>query len=209
MQLRKTEALRMLDHDDRRFRHVDADFDHGRCDQERCISAGEALHRFVLVGGFHLAVHETRTSAEKLLQMREAGFCGREIDFLGFLDQRTDPVGAGAAVDRAPHGFDHLVKAVERDRDRLDRLAACGLLAQLRHFHVAEVGQNQRARDRGRSHDENVGCNALVRERETLVNAEAVLFVHNCEREIAEDNIVLKDRVRPDEQLHAARRKIA
>ena len=72
MQLREAEALGMLDHHDGRFRHVDADLDHGGGDQQIEPAAGEVRHRAVLLGAFMLAVHQPDAVAEAAAQHRVA-----------------------------------------------------------------------------------------------------------------------------------------
>ncbi len=67
MQLRQAEAFRVLDHHDRRLRHVDADFDHRRCDQYLNIAALERLHDGVLLGALHAAVNKTDGRAKIFL----------------------------------------------------------------------------------------------------------------------------------------------
>ena len=86
----------------------------------------------------------------------------------------------------------------------VDRLAAGRLFAQLRDVHVAEIGQHQRARDRRRGQHQHVDGLALAGEREALVHAEAVLLVDDGEREIAERDLVLEQRVGADEEIDLA-----
>ena len=92
VQLRKAEALGMLDHHDGRLRHVDADLDHGGGDQELRFARRETRHRGVLLGALHLAVDEVDGLAEALLQHGEALLGGGQIAHLGLVDQRADPV---------------------------------------------------------------------------------------------------------------------
>ncbi len=94
-----------------------------------------------------------------------------------------------------------LVEAVERHRAGVDGQAAGGLFAQLRDVHVAETGQHQGARDRGRGHHENVHRIAFLGEREPLVDAEAVLLVDDGQREVAEADLVLEQRMGADQEV--------
>ena len=68
MQLREAEPLGVFDDHDRRLRHVDADLDHRRRDQHLRLAALEALHRRILVGPRHAAVHEPDRIAEDRAQ---------------------------------------------------------------------------------------------------------------------------------------------
>ena len=76
-----------------------------------------------------------------------------------------------------------LFKPVLRDGARRDGLAAGGLLGELRYVEVAVDREQQRARDRRRGHDENIGIAGagLLLKRKPLGNAEAVLLVHDGE----------------------------
>ena len=194
----------MLDHHDGRGRHVDADLDHGGGDQELALAASKPRHRGILVGALHLAVHEIDLGAEMLFEIGEAFLGGGEIAGFGFGDQRTDPIDPLAFVERAADRLDHFVEAVERDGAGVDRLAAGRLLAQLGNFHVAEIGEHQRARDRRRGQHQHVHGLALAGERKPLVHAEAMLLVDDGKREIAERDLVLEQRVGADQQIDLA-----
>ena len=152
-------------------------------------------------------MHQIDLGAEMLLELGEALLGGGEIARFGFLDQRTDPIDPLAFVERAADRLDHLVEPVERNGAGVDRLAAGRLLAQLRDFHVAEIGQHQRARDRRRGQHQHVDGLALAGEREPLVHAEAMLLVDDGEREIAERHLVLEQRVGADQQIDLAERQ--
>jgi hypothetical protein len=133
-------------------------------------------------------------SAKRLLR-------GGEIAHLGFGDERTDPVDPLAALEGASDGSDHVVDAAERHRAGIDRLAAGRFLAKLRDVHVAEVGEHQRTRDGRRGEHQHIDRLALAREREALVHAEAMLLVDDGEREIAERDFLLEQRVGADQQV--------
>ena len=75
------------------------------------LAGGETLHGAILVGAFHLAVHEVDSLAELLLKCLEPVGRGREIDILGLLDQRADPIGAPAFGESTADGGDNLVEA--------------------------------------------------------------------------------------------------
>ena len=204
MELREAEALGVLDHHHARLGHVDADLDHRGGDQDARCAGGKARHGAVLVGAAHAAVHEIDAVAEPLLQRLEALLGGGEVDDLGFLDQRADPVDAPALVERAPDRVDHFGQPLERQGAGIDLLPAGRLLAQLGNVHVAEIGQHQRARDRRRRQHQQVDRLALARERQPLMHAEAVLLVDDGQREIAERHLVLEQRVSADDEVDVA-----
>ena len=142
--------------------------------------------------------------AEALLQRLESVLGGRQIDGLGFLDQRADPIDAPAFLQGAADAGHHLVDAAERDRPRIDRLAAGRLFAQLGNVHVAEIREHQRARDRRGGHHQHVDGLALAGERQPLVHAEAMLLVDHREREVAEFDLLLEQRMGADQEVDVA-----
>ena len=129
---------------------------------------------------------------------------GGEIDAFGFLDQRADPIDAAAGVERARYRVDHFAQTVEGHGTRIDLLPARRLFAQLGNVHVAEIGQHQSARDRRRREHEEIDRLALVRQSKPLVDAEAVLFVDDRQREIAERDVLLEQRMRADDEIDIA-----
>jgi hypothetical protein len=84
-------------------------------------------------------------------------------------------------------------------------LPAGRLFSQLRNVHVAEIGENQGARDRGGGQHQEIDRFALARQCQPLMHAETVLFVDDGEREIVERHVVLEQRVRADGQIDIAR----
>jgi hypothetical protein len=170
----------VLDHHHARLRHVYADLDDGGGDQELRRARGKAFHGAVLVGALHAPVHQIGGGAEPLLQRGETVLGRRQIDVLGLLDQGAYPIDAPALGERAAHRLDHLFEPIERDGAGIDRPASRRLLAQLGNIHVAEIGEHQGARDRGRGHHQHVDCLALARQRQALVHAEAMLLVDHA-----------------------------
>ena len=124
---------------------------------------------------------------------------GGEVGGLRFLDHRADPVDLGLLRERPADRRDDLVEAFERHRPRVDRPPARRLLGQPRDVEIAIGGHHQGARDRRGAHQQGVGVAALCRERQALLDAKAVLLVDDDEREIAEFDIGLQQRVGPDD----------
>ena len=129
---------------------------------------------------------------------------GGEVDGLALLDQRTDPIDARAVASARPSRVDHLVEPIERQRAGVDRLAARRLLVETGDIHVAVGGQHQRARNRRRGHDQQVGARRPCDSASALMHAEAVLLVDDGEAEIAELDLVLKQRVGADDEIDLA-----
>ena len=171
------------------------------------LAGGEARHGGVLLGAFHAAMHQIDFFAETLAQFLEALLRRREIDLFGFLDQRADPIGALAFGDGAADRVLDLLDARHRDRAGVDRLAAGRLFAQFGHIHVAEISEHQRARDRRGGEHQHVDGFALLRQRQPLMHAEAMLLVDDGEREIVERDLFLEQRVGADQQIDIAERE--
>jgi hypothetical protein len=136
--------------------------------------------------------------------MRVAILGGGHIDILGLPHERTDPEGFSAGFDGSSDAGDDLVEAVERHGAGVDRLPAGRLFREPRNIHVAEIGEDQRARDRRGGHDENVGRRSLGRQRQPLMHAETVLLVHHDKPEPAEFDAGLEERVRADDDAGLA-----
>src|SRR3546814_4829681 len=93
---------------------------------------------------------------------------------------------------------------VERDRAGVDRPAPQRLLGQPGDVEIAIGRHQQRARDRRRRHHQGVDSLALAAEAHTLVHAEAMLLVDHRQREVAELDTFLEQRVGPDEDAGTA-----
>ncbi len=163
--------------------------------------AKRAMAAAVLVGARHLPMDHVDPRPEPLLQGRETVLGGRDVERLGFRHQRADPIDLRALIERAADALHHLVEPVERHGARVDRLPARRLLPQDRDIHVAEIGEHQRPRDRGRRHHQQVDRLALGGERQPLVDAEAMLLVHHGEGEVPEDDLLLEERVGADHDV--------
>ena len=207
MKLGEAKAFGMLDHDDGGIGDVDADFnDCGRHQNLAGTVLGrEGLHGGILVGGLHLPVQQADLIAEEFLEVDIAVFRCGEIDGFGLFDQRADPIDFrtvhGGASD-AGHGF---VQPFEADEPRVDRRAAGRLFVKPRDVHIAVSRKRERARDGGGGHHEDVGARAFVGQIEALMNAEAMLLVDHCQREIMEFHVFLEQGMRADHDVNAAR----
>ena len=156
---------------------------------------------------FMLAVHEADRVAETLLaaSAKRSSAAARSIVF-GFLDQRADPVDPLAVVERAADRVDHFVEPLERHGAGVDRLAAGRLLAQLaRRPCRRNRSAPACAGSASRSCTSMSTASPLRGERQALVHAEAVLLVDDGEREIAERDVLLEQRVGADERCRSRR----
>jgi hypothetical protein len=207
MQLREPEAFGMLDHHDGGFRHINADLDYRGGDQKLRLARREARHGGIFFCALHAAMHQIDFFAEAFAQFLEARLRGGEIDLFGFLDQRADPIGALARVQRAAGRVLDLLDARQRNGAGVDRLAAGRLLTQFGDVHVAEKSEHQRARDRRGGEHQHVDRLALLCQRQPLMHAEAMLLVDDGEREIVERNFLLEQRVGADQEIDVAKRQ--
>ena len=205
MQLREAEALGMFDDDDRGFGHIDADFDHRRRDKHLVSPRAKAAIAASRSAPFILPWTRPIARAENLLERGIAFLDGRDVQRLAFGDERADPIGARAVRDRALQARDDIADALERQCSCFDRLTARRLVAQRRDIHVAEIGENERARNRRRRHHQNIGASAFGAERQALMHAEAMLLVDDGEAEIAEADALLKQRMCADDDVDLAR----
>ena len=171
------------------------------------VAARKILHRRVLVAALHLAVDETDLRAEKLAQIVGAVLRGGEVAVLAALDQRADPIDPRPGADGPRQTGDHFVDALDIDRARVDLLAPRRLFPQRGQFHVAEIGQGERARDRRRGHRQHVYGFALFAEREPLMHPEAVLLVDHGEAQPREGDVVLHQSVGADHDVQRAARE--
>ncbi len=209
MQLGEAEAFGVLDDHDRRFGHVDPDFDHGRGHQDAGAAGGEILHRLVALRRLHLAVDKADLVTEDL--RKRPGPIGRRRQIHGFrfLDHRADPIDPRARRERPFQGGRHLGEAAQRDRPRVYGRAARRLLGDARDLHVAINGKAEGPRDRRRRHHQHVHCaDALGRQHHALMHAEAVLLVDHGEQEVLERDVVLDHRMGADQDIDFARRQI-
>jgi hypothetical protein len=71
VQLRQAEALGMLDHHHRGRRHVDADLDHRRGDQDRQPAVGEGRHRRLAFRALQAAMQQPDLAGKTLAQQPE------------------------------------------------------------------------------------------------------------------------------------------
>ncbi len=165
------------------------------------------LHRRVLLAALHAAVHQRDDVAEALPKVGVARFRVGEVADLRLLDQRADPEDLGAGAKRAADRGNDLLDAPDRKRAGVDRLAARRLLGQAGRLHVAERGQQQRARNRRRRHDQRVDAAPLGGERQALVHAEAVLLVDHRQHQVLEFHVLLEQRVGADDDRDRAVRE--
>ena len=202
MELREAEAVGLLDDHDRRVRDVDADLDHGRRDEDVQLARLELRHDAAPLGGAQAPVQAADAVAAELGRAESLGLLlgGARDTRLGRLDERADDVRLPAVVQVPAEPRVRLRAAVVGHPRRDDRLAVGRRQRELRDLEVAVDGQRERARDRRRGQVEDVRAPPLD-ERRALRDAEAVLLVDDRDREVAEVDLLLDQRVRADDDL--------
>ena len=205
MELRKPEALGMLDDHDGRIRHVDADLDHRGRHQDGELACGERRHDPVLLLAREPPMHQTDLVAEALLEVGVALLCRGDVQHLGLGDERADPIDLRAFGDGAGDAADHLLLPFARHDAGGDRLPPRRLLVESRHVHVAVAREQQCARDRRRRHHQKLGAapGSFRLQRQPLMHAEPMLLVDHHKSEVAERDGLLEQRVRADENVDA------
>ena len=161
MQLREAETLGVLDDHDRRLRHVDADLDDGRRDQDlvsprwkRSIAAsfsGPAIRPCTVRRRRRKA--RARPRRDPRPRRRRASRSPRPA---GRSSRRARP------RERPGQSRDHLLEPFDRQGAGVDRLPAGRLFAQGRDVHVAEIGEHQRARNGRRGHHQKIDASPLA-----------------------------------------------
>ena len=207
MELGEAEAVGLLHDHDRRVRDVDADLDHRRRDEDVELARLEARHHAPPLGRPQAPVQAADAVAAELGRAEPLGL------LLG---------GARDAASRTPRSSGQTTYACRpssRWRQRreyaselrssvthavIDRLAVGRRQRELAHLEVAVDRERERSRDRRRGEVEDVRAAALD-ERGPLRDPEPVLLVDDGDREIGEVDLLLDERVRPDDDLRIAR----
>ena len=191
------------------FGHVDPDLDHGRRDEHVELAVLEAAHHLAPVGRLQLPVQEADAVARELgpvqpfgLDLGGAGEAG-----LRLLDQRADDVGLASGVEMHTEPRVGVARALRSHPRRHDRLAVRRRLCDLADGEVAVDRQRERAGDRRGGHVQDVWASA-VGKCVALLDAEAVLLVDDCDREIGELDVALDQRVRADGEVGGAVRQL-
>ena len=206
MQLRQPHAFGVLNHHQRRARHVHSDLDYRRRDQQMQSAAFEIGHDLCLVASAHASVHQA--DVELGQRSREHGVSiqrGLQLQLLGFFDQRTYPVDLLARTAAFAHQLDHLLAPAVGKQLGYHRAAPRRQLINHRHIEIGVIAHGQRARDRRGTHHQLMGLAALLAQRQTLSDAETVLLIDDGKPEIGKLHLLLKQRVRSRCKLRLAR----
>ena len=214
MQLREPHALGVLDDHERGVRHVHAHLDDGGRHQQLNLALLEAPHGALLGRRRHASVHHRdRELGQRRRERRRGLFGGLVGHLLGFVDQRTHPIGLPAREAGRADAHHDLVAARLGKRHGGHRRAAGRQLVDHRYVEIRVGGHRERARYGRRGHDQLMRLapvvGAFLAQRQALMHAEAVLLVDDRERERGELHALLKQRVRADDERRAAVAQLA
>ncbi len=156
----------------------------------RVSPALKRLHRGVLVGALHAAMHEADALAENARQILEAILGGGEIEVLVLLDQRAHPIGARAALPARAASPSTTSPMRDCGSARVLMGVRPGGFSSSTELSMSpKQRERQRARNRRRGHDQHIRRLALGAERQSLLHAETMLLVDDREAEIVEGEI--------------------
>src|SRR5438270_2020152 len=116
MKLCQAKALGTLDDHQRRFGHVDTDFNDGRCDKYGELARRRAIHDLILVSTAHSAVDESNlVVAQAKAKDTRAFFGGGSIGFFALLDEWTNPISLASPGDMTTKALDDAGEAFFAD----------------------------------------------------------------------------------------------
>ena len=201
VQLGQAEAVGVLDDHQVGVRHVHADLNDGRCNQNVILLCGERLHHALLVRVFHAAVqYGDATVRQRVLQVDRVLLGAFQLQF-ALLDQRADDVHLPAVrdlfVDKRSDALPHILP----DCVGCHRLAAGRQFVEHGHVEVTIQDERKRARDGCCRHDEHMRRFALGRQRGALRHAKAVLLIRHDRTQPSEGHALLDECVRADHDL--------
>src|SRR5918992_1692711 len=209
MELGEPEPLCAFDNDRASIRYVDTDLDDNGSHEDLDLPCPEQGHDLTLVLGLHPAVQEPDHSlGEDVVRELLVELLGGAYVFqsLGLLHERADHVSLPSFLDLlsdlliGPEPFRGV------DDPGLDRLPSRRQFVYQGDLEVAVECEGEGPWYRGGSHDEGIRGGPFLAEHRPLADAEAVLLVHDDEREVVEIYAFLYEGVRPDDDVCLAGR---
>src|SRR5215218_1204702 len=207
VELGEAEAFCAFDHDRARVRHVDTNLDDNGSHKHLALPSPEQGHHLPLVLGLHSAVqepdHPLGEDVVRKLLVELLGGAHVFQDF-GLLDERTDHVSLPSFLDFFPYLLVGPESFGGVDDASLDRLPSRRQFVYKGDLEVAVECEGEGPWYRGGRHDEGVRGGPFLTEHRPLSDAEAVLLVHDDEREIVEIHAFLYEGVRPYDDVGLA-----
>ena len=196
VQLRETERVRAVDDQRVRRRDVEARLDDRRGHQDVVLAVPEVEHRLLEPPLLHLSVHDAH--ARFGYQLPDAS--RDDVDVLHLvMDVERLPFTQHLATDRARLRL--LARLADERQHRMPVLRR-----RVDNAHVADATHRhlERARDRRRRHRQDVHRRLQLLEAFLVRDAEALLFIHDEQPEVGEDDILLEQPVGADDDVDLA-----
>src|SRR5215208_1297609 len=207
VELGEAETFRAFDHDRARVRHVDTDLDDNGGHKYLDLPCPEQSHHVTLVLGLHPAVQEPdHPLGEDVVRELLVELLGGTHVFqcLRLLDERADHVSLPPFLDLHADLLVGTESFRGVDDPGLDRLPSRWQFVYQGDLEIAVEREGEGPRYRGGRHDEGIRGGPFLAEHRPLADAEAVLLVHNDEREVVEIYAFLYEGVRPDDDVGLA-----
>src|SRR2546426_2891996 len=181
VKLGEPEPVGILDHHDRRLRHVDPDLDHRRRHQDFRRAPPERVHDLLFLLRAHSTVqHTQRDVAEHLLAealgQTNGGF---DLKLLGFFDQRADDVCLPPRAYLFANPRVHLRAFLRTAHVGPHGTPPGGHFVEDRNVQITVESHGQGPWNRRRRHDQDVWVESLSPECGPLRDSKLVLLVHH------------------------------
>ena len=99
----------MFDNDNAGFRHINANFDYCRCDQQLRHTIAERLHCAITLASFHFTMcKRNRDIGKRAGQSGKPVFGGGNVQLVRFFNKRANPIGAFSLAKRTPKAGYHI-----------------------------------------------------------------------------------------------------
>ena len=196
----QTKTVGAVNDDGVRIRNVETAFDDRRGKQNVGLAVDEFRHHFFEVVGIHLAVADDESRVGAKFFQTVGHVLNRHH---AVVQEKNLSAAREFAVDGVADGA-----LVELRDDRLDGQAV--VRRRLDGAHVARAGEREvkRARNRRGAQRQHVHERAETFEFFLVQHAEALLLVNHDEAEVFENNVVLHDAMRADDNVNRASRQI-
>ncbi len=198
VELREAEGVGALDDQRVRLRDVDARLDDARRDEHVGVAAQEGEHALLEVVLLELPVGDLEAHA----RAQPAKSLGDLVDRLDAIVQEERlPAARLLAFERLANELLVVLADVG-----LHRAPALG--RRLDHADVAHAGKRhlQRARDRRRAHRDHIDAKLELAQQLLLLDAEALLLVHDQQAEVLGSHVTPEQAVGADQDVRACRR---
>ena len=207
MKLGEPEPVGVLDHHNRRLRHVDPDLDHRRRHQDLRRAPPERVHDLLFFLRAHSTVQHTQWDVAEHLLAEALGQTngGFDLKLLGFFDQRADDVCLPPRAYLFANPRVHLRAFLRTAHVGPHGTPPGGHFVEDRNVQITVESHGQGPWNRRRRHDQDVWVESLPSECGPLRDSKLVLLVHHHQPESAEGHALLQERVCADGYIDVSR----